>query len=267
MLMYSVLVHVGIATLFLLFKVLNLSFSKTLPPVTYTVNLIEFEKGQPKKKPGVAKQIEKKAEPKPAPKPKEEPKPEAKVEPKPEPKPQPKTEAKKKVVLPPEKMVETPNVVKQAVPKQKPAEVKAAPEPPKEQAPPPPQLESVEVARIAEPEPPPVAESTVDLDTDNITPELKWYIEIIRRKVWQNWIEPAHALPLGAHARVVIRFEIGRDGTFASDPVIFESSSIFLLDQSGYRAVFRSVPFPPLPEGYAGTSLGVRFGFEYGERA
>jgi len=90
MLMYSVLIHVGIATTFLLFKMLNLSISRTLPPISYTVDLVEFERAQPKKK-SVSKQIEKKAEPKPPPKPKEEPKPEAKVEPKPEPKSEPST--------------------------------------------------------------------------------------------------------------------------------------------------------------------------------
>ena len=104
------------------------------------------------------------------------------------------------------------------------------------------------------------------MDADFITPELKWYIEIIRRKVWQNWIEPRHVLYPGLHARVVVRFEIGRDGSFASNPEILESSNISFLDQSGFRAVLRSAPFPPLPEGYAGDSLGVRFGFEYGER-
>ena len=119
---------------------------------------------------------------------------------------------------------------------------------------------------MAPPEPEPVATSTVKLDTDLITPELKWYIEIIRRKVWHNWIEPRHALSSGEHARVVIRFEIGQSGGFALQPIILEPSNNSFFDQSGYRAVFRSAPFPPLPESYAGETLGVQFGFEYGER-
>jgi protein TonB len=111
-----------------------------------------------------------------------------------------------------------------------------------------------------------VASSTVQLDTDFITPELKWYIEIVRRKVWQNWIEPAHVVPAGYNARVVIRFELGRNGEFISEPVVLKSSHVSLFDQSGYRAVIRAAPFPPLPDGYTGERLGVQFGFEYGER-
>jgi len=124
------------------------------------------------------------------------------------------------------------------------------------------------VAKTIEPElePEPVATSTVKLDTDFITAELRWYIEMIRRKVWHNWIEPRHALSSGAHARVVIRFEIGRSGAFALQPMILEPSYNSFFDQSGYRAVVRSAPFPPLPEGYTGDTLGVQFGFEYGER-
>jgi outer membrane biosynthesis protein TonB len=131
---------------------------------------------------------------------------------------------------------------------------------------PPPEPEPVEVARAEEPAPEPVATSTVKLDADFITPELRWYVEIIRRKVWQNWIEPMHALSPGSHAKVVVRFEIARNGQFALKPEIIESSNIVSLDQSGYRAVVRSAPFPPLPESYADDTLGVRFGFEYGER-
>jgi outer membrane biosynthesis protein TonB len=266
MLMYSVLIHVCIATTFLLVKMLNLPFTKTLPAITYTVDLVELQRPQPKKHAAVAKRKEKKEQPKPKPPP-PPPKPEPKPEPKIESKPEPKPEAKKNVVPPPEKKVEVPKVAEKPKLEEKPPEVKVPPDPPKEETPPPePEPEAPEMSRAVEPEPEPVAESTVDLDTEYITPELKWYIEIIRRKVWQNWIEPVHALAPGTYARVVIRFEIGRDGTFASEPVIYESSNIFLLDQSGFRAVLRSAPFPPLPESYTGTSLGVRFGFEYGER-
>ena len=124
----------------------------------------------------------------------------------------------------------------------------------------------VEPEPAPEPEPEPVAMSTVELDTDQITPELKWYVEMIRRKVWRNWIEPRHALASGVNARVVVRFEIGRSGVFALQPEVLEPSNNSFFDQSGYRAVVRSAPFPPLPESYTGESLGVQFGFEYGER-
>ncbi len=273
MLMYSVLIHACIATTVIFLKILNLQFRDPLPAVAYTVDLVEVNRKQTRK-PAIEKSAGKIEQAKPKPEPKPEVKPEPKPEPKPKPKPEPKPVVEKKAPAE-KKKIEVPKVVKAPEPKEKPAEVKTAPEPPKEKAPPPepePQVEPVpqvaqQVVEQPAPEPEPVAASTVDLDTENITPDLKWYIEMIRRKVWQNWIEPMHVLPPGTNARVVIRFEIGRDGRFASDPVIFESSNIYLLDQSGYRAVLRSAPFPPLPESFSGSSLGVRFGFEYGEAA
>jgi outer membrane biosynthesis protein TonB len=266
MLMYSVIIQVCLATSFVVAKMLNFQWREPLATVTYTVDLVEFERA-PKKKATLAKSAQKKEEPKPKPPPKPEAKLETKPEPKPEPKPAPKPEVKKAVAPAPEKKVEPPKVVKAPEPKKEAPRAVAPQEPPKEEAPPPPQPqpEPLKVAEAVEAEP--VAESSVDVDTEHITPELKWYIEIVRRQVWQNWIAPQHALSSGARARVVIRFEIGRDGSFATEPVIFESSNVFLLDQSGFRAVLRSTPFPPLPESYTGASLGVRFGFTYGEGA
>lgn len=243
MLTYSVVIHLCLATAVMIARAVNFSFNK-LPAVVYSVDMIEMPRPEPVKK------ATKAVAPKPKPKP-PKPKPVAKVEPKPKPKPE-----AKKPPPPREKKVEIPKVVKPP-PKEKPPEVKAKP---------------VKVAKAIapapepEPEPEPVATSTVELDTDKITPELKWYIEMIRRNVWSNWIEPRHALASGVNVRVVIRFEIGRSGAFALPPEIFEPSGNSFFDQSGYRAAFRSAPFPPLPESYTGESLGVQFGFEYGER-
>ena len=241
MLTYSVVIHLCLATAVMIARAVNLSFNK-LPAVVYSVNMIEMQRPEPVKKAAKA------------------------VAPKPKPKPKPKPEVKKPP--PREKKVEIPKVVKPP-PKEKPPEVKATPEPPKKE-PPPPEPAPVKVAKAIapapEPEPEPVATSTVELDTDKITPELKWYIEMIRRNVWSNWIEPRHALASGVNVRVVIRFEIGPSGAFALPPEIFEPSGNSFFDQSGYRAAVRSAPFPPLPESYTGESLGVQFGFEYGER-
>ena len=99
----------------------------------------------------------------------------------------------------------------------------------------------------------------------SISPELRWYVEILRRKVRQNWAEPRYLLPPGSYASAVIRCEIGRDGTLASDPLVFESSKIPDFDLSGYGAVVRAAPFPPLPESLQRNSMGIRFKFEFGE--
>lgn len=258
MLVYSVVIHVCLAILFVLLRALDLSFQK-LPAVVYNVEMFEYERPVTKAPQKIAKAVQP-----PAPK-KPEPKPEPKPQPKPEP-PKPKAEVKKPAPQP-EKKVEVAKAAKVSTPKKEQAETNAPPELPQKEEAPPPAPEPVQVAREVVPEPAPVATSTVDLDTEQISSELKWYIEMVRRKVWQNWIEPGHMLAPGAHAKVVIRFEIRRDGRFASTPLIYQSSNISLLDQSGYRAVLRSAPFPPLPESYSGDTLGVRFGFEYGEQA
>jgi len=245
MLMYSVVIHLCLMTLLIAFRSLNLSLRKE--PVVYAVDFVELERPKPEAPKKVAKRA-----------------PEKKEEPKPKPKPEPQPKVEKKAVAPPQKKVEVPKAVKSPAPKKEAPAVTTKPEPPKQEEPPP-EPERTEVAEAPEPPEEPVASSSVNLDTDLITPELKWYVEMIRRKVWQNWIEPRHALPPGIHARVVIRFEIKRDGNLVTTPIVYESSSIMLLDQSGYRAVVRSAPFPPLPENYTAESLGVRFGFEYGE--
>lgn len=253
MLVYSVAIHVCLAILLLFLRALDVSFQR-LPAVVYNVELFEYERPKAPQKVAKAAQL-------PAPKPKPKPAPKPEPKPKPEP-PKPKPEVKKSAPEP-EKKVEAPKVTKTPAPKKEP-EAKAAPELPKKEETPPPPPEPVQMAKEVVPEPAPVATSTVDLDTEQVSPELKWYIEMVRRKVWQNWIEPSHALLPGVRAKVIIRFEIRRDGRFASTPLIYESSNISLLDQSGYRAVLRSAPFPPLPESYSGDTLGVRFGFEYG---
>jgi protein TonB len=257
MLTYSVIVHLCLGTTFMIVRAAKF-YLKPKREVVYNVNLMETKRPAPKKK-AVAPVAPKPKPPKPKPKP-----PPPKPKP-PPPKPKPEPPKPKPVV----KKVEPPKVVKAPEPKKEPPkaivkpEVKQKPPPP---PPPPPPPEPVVVAKAPEPEPEPVLTDTVELDTDHITPDLKWYIGVVRNKVWRNWIEPRHALSSGANIRVVIRFEIDRSGGFAVDPSILEPSNNSFFDQSGLAAVMRATPFPPLPESYTGETLGVQFGFEFGER-
>ena len=253
MLTYSVIIHLCLATTFMIVRAAKI-YLKPKHDVVYSVNLMETPRPAPEKK--AVKPVPPKPKP---PEPKKEP-----PKPKPEPpKPKPEPPKPKPVV----KKVEPPKVVKPPPPKTEPPKVIAKPEPPKpKKEPPPPPPEPIKVAKAPEPEPEPVVTDTVELDTDQITPDLKWYIEVVRRKVWQNWIEPRHAMSSGANIRVVIRFEIGRSGRFAMQPSILEPSNNSFFDQSGYAAVMRAAPFPPLPESYDGETLGVQFGFAFGEQ-
>ncbi|MBI5116564.1 TonB C-terminal domain-containing protein [Candidatus Poribacteria bacterium] len=263
MLMYSVVFHLCLITSFMMARALNLSFRKL--PIIYSVDLVDMSRPGAAMAKQVSSVIAKKLE---------------------QPKPKPVKETKKAIQKPPDKKqvalasqkkVETPKKEKTPKPKEKPDEAAMSAAPPKKEEP----VESEE--EPVRPEPKQVA-SKADQDfvtsgdpgdvvgpgnvsKDLINPELRWYIEIIRRKVWQNWIEPRHVLTDGVHARVVIRFEIGRDGGFVAPPEVFETSNVPLVDQSGYRAVLRAAPFPPLPESYRGNIMGIRFGFEYGENA
>ena len=270
-LFYSVMVHMSLFSLLMFYNFLNLSFRRPAP-IVYRVNYVQLGSGGPKssgQKSAKLNPVKSQPKEKPAPKPKPE-------VPKPAPKP---AVEKKPAVTPEKKVVEVAKVAKAPEPKKNPAEIKRPvvtskeeKTPPPLPLPPEPEPEPMQVARAAEPGAMDDDPNTVDINAtggqtgSNINPELGWYVETIRRKVWQSWIVPMHALAPGAHARVVIRFEIKRDGSVESTPQVFESSSISLLDQSGYGAVIRAAPFPPLPESFRGDTLGVRFGFEYGER-
>jgi TonB family protein len=86
-----------------------------------------------------------------------------------------------------------------------------------------------------------------------------YYLSMLRNRVSENWIPPYGAFE-SESKRVVIAFRIDRQGSQYSARVE-ESSGDVLLDQSALRAVIVSSPFPPLPEGFTGASLGVYFGF------
>jgi TonB family protein len=267
---YSIIIHIGIFLLATVYSYVHHSFAKPIR-VDYSIQLEDIRAGSGSGSKRVAAKVQKPKE-KPLPKP-----PEKKIEPPPE-----------------EKTVEVPKIEKAPPPKETPPPEQKAPEEKKPEPQPEEQKTEVKVAEqpaqkpVPKPEPPPpvdqfpddfsitqkvgpgAAESEIsgpENDGGSINPELRWYVELLRRKVRQNWIEPRYLLAPGSYARVVIRCEIGRDGTLASDPKVYESSTIPDFDQSGYRAVIRAAPFPPLPESLQRNVMGIRFSFEFGESA
>jgi TonB family protein len=86
-----------------------------------------------------------------------------------------------------------------------------------------------------------------------------YYLSMLRTRVSENWIPPFGIFD-EEHKRVVVAFRIDRQGNQHAVRVE-ESSGDPLLDQSALRAVVVSSPFPPLPDGFSGASLGVFFGF------
>jgi TonB family protein len=102
--------------------------------------------------------------------------------------------------------------------------------------------------------------SQLQLDVENF--EFSYYLVAVRNKVSSNWNPPAGLTAAASAVRTVVFFRIERNGRIA-DLKIETPSSIAFFDQSALRAVLRSEPFPPLPRGFADSSLGVHFGFEY----
>lgn len=88
------------------------------------------------------------------------------------------------------------------------------------------------------------------------------YVGIIQRLVSENWYRYAvdPSTPLGS--RVYVTFTIARDG-FVSNIRISQPSSSPTLNMSGVQAVQRVGQFPHLPDGYRGSSVDVRYYFDY----
>lgn len=89
-----------------------------------------------------------------------------------------------------------------------------------------------------------------------------WYVDVVRRKVSENWLKYEIDPSISAARRVYLTFDILRDGTPANIQ-IEESSGVPSLDQSAVRALERIDSFGPLPGGYNGNQVSVEFWFDY----
>ncbi len=89
-----------------------------------------------------------------------------------------------------------------------------------------------------------------------------YYVDIVRRKVSENWLKYEIDPRINDGRRVYIYFDITRSG----QPVnirVEQSSGIPSLDQSAVRALQRIDTFGPLPSGYNGNYVSVEFWFDY----
>jgi periplasmic protein TonB len=89
-----------------------------------------------------------------------------------------------------------------------------------------------------------------------------YYLRQIHTKIGERWAPPRSST--GGGERVVVLFEIGRQGEVQEEKVTIEKSSNNpLYDQAAVRAVIDARPFPPLPADFKGGSLRVHFGFDF----
>jgi protein TonB len=89
-----------------------------------------------------------------------------------------------------------------------------------------------------------------------------WYVDVVRRKVSENWMKYEVDPTISSARRVYIVFEITSSGE-PRNVQIETSSGVPSLDQSAVRALQRIDNFGPLPSGYSGSKVSVEFWFDY----
>ena len=89
-----------------------------------------------------------------------------------------------------------------------------------------------------------------------------YYVDVVRRKVSDNWMKYEVDPRITDARRVYIYFEINRSGQ-PTNVRVEQSSGIPSLDQSAVRALQRIDTFGPLPAGYPGNYVAVEFWFDY----
>lgn len=89
-----------------------------------------------------------------------------------------------------------------------------------------------------------------------------WYVDVVRRKVSDNWLKYEIDPSVRDARRVYITFDILRSGQ-PTNVQIEQSSGVPSLDQSAVRALQRIDTFGPLPGDYSGSRVSVEFWFDY----
>jgi periplasmic protein TonB len=89
-----------------------------------------------------------------------------------------------------------------------------------------------------------------------------WYVQAVQRRVSSNWLQSTIDPSVSVAPRVVVTFDILRDGTAANIQVT-HSSGNYSVDSSAVRAIRNSSPFDSLPAGYSGSRVSVDFWFDF----
>jgi periplasmic protein TonB len=89
-----------------------------------------------------------------------------------------------------------------------------------------------------------------------------WYVQVIQRKVSENWLKYEVDPRITSAQRVYIIFDVARDG-HPFNVQVEQSSGVPSLDQSAVRALQRIDTFGPLPPDYSGSKISVEYWFDY----
>ena len=104
----------------------------------------------------------------------------------------------------------------------------------------------------------PNASSSVAITGGDFGSRFGWYVDVIKRKVAQNWLLPEVAAGTAVGATVYVQFSVGRDGSVSGVRIATASGSPSL-DSSCLHAVQRVDTFGALPPGYTDSSLSVLY--------
>jgi len=89
-----------------------------------------------------------------------------------------------------------------------------------------------------------------------------WYVDVVRRKISENWLKYEIDPRVSSGQRVYITFDILRNGQ-PTNVQVEQSSGIPSLDVSATRAIQRIDTFGGLPPDYNGGKVSVEFWFDY----
>ncbi len=92
--------------------------------------------------------------------------------------------------------------------------------------------------------------------------QYSWYVQAVQRRISSNWLQSTIDPSVSVAPRVVVTFDILRDGTITNTQ-IERSSGNYSVDNSALRAIRDSSPLNPLPSGYSGSRVGVEFWFDF----
>jgi len=89
-----------------------------------------------------------------------------------------------------------------------------------------------------------------------------WYVDVVRRKISENWMKYEVDPRVSSGQRVYITFDILRNGQ-PTNVQVEQSSGVPSLDVSASRAIQRIDTFGALPNEYNGSKVSVEFWFDY----
>jgi outer membrane biosynthesis protein TonB len=89
---------------------------------------------------------------------------------------------------------------------------------------------------------------------------LQFWINRVLANIASKWDPPSRP-PGSQEILAIVHFRVGRNGGIIVDPETRPSSGNRRYDDAAVRSILAGQPFPPLPQGYRGNTLGINLGF------